>query len=312
MKKLNQLRRYATLSIILSFALALAPYNETAFAMRSNNSFIRENPQWKILILIYRSTNVTYTDSTGQQHHLIAQLEEPETMRLAAAATRFVVTDIPALTSGFMQPLLTIRYPDQPLSALTSTPCNDYSPSPVDTLSERDQSFDSVIALYDGSGVDALNNNQMLSVVGCAYSWPMGTEPTYAAIPSDFIGPNLRNTNVFKHEWGHSILSFFAAAGTAPQPDVNNHINDTDVRYVNCLTGDPYVLVDEDDDNLIPNSIYNNLSGFTHDYYSGQTATADQPTRCLGINQEAWRSGGPVTRPILIDDTRIYIPIVRR
>jgi hypothetical protein len=32
-------------------------------------------------------------------------------------------------------------------------------------------------------------------------------------------------------------------------------------------------------------------------YYSGNTATADQPARRLGITPEAWMLGGPVTRP---------------
>jgi hypothetical protein len=75
--------------------------------------------------------------------------------------------------------------------------------------------------------------------------------------------------------------------------------------YVNCFTGDPYILVDETDLNPIPNSIYNNYSGFTHDYYSGQTATADEPTRCLGINANAWASGGPVSGP-LTNESEVY------
>jgi hypothetical protein len=123
----------------------------------------------------------------------------------------------------------------------------------------------------------------------------MGTGQTYDAIYADFVQSNQRN--VFKHEWGHSILFYYDAAGTAPKPAVDNHINNTTNQYVNCQTGLPYILVDETDDNPIPNSIYNNLSGFTHDYYSGETATADLPYRCLGITPAAWASGGPVTRP---------------
>jgi hypothetical protein len=44
----------------------------------------------------------------------------------------------------------------------------------------------------------------------------------------------------------------------------------------------------------LPNSLYNNISGFTHDYYSGLTARAEDPTRCLGISPQAWAYGGPV------------------
>ena len=99
--------------------------------------------------------------------------------------------------------------------------------------------------------------------------------------------------NIFKHEWGHCILFYFDAVGTTPKPTVSNHAEATD--YVNCQTGQFYVWQDETLASPIPNSIYNNESGFTHDYYSGTTATADQPSRCLGITPEAWALGGPVS-----------------
>ena len=104
--------------------------------------------------------------------------------------------------------------------------------------------------------------------------------------------------NVFKHEWGHSILFYYDAAGTAPKPTVDNHINDTTNRYVHCGSGAPYILLDDSDSVPITNSIYNDRSGFTHDYYSGTTATPDHPDRCLGVTPAAWASGWPVTRPI--------------
>lgn len=81
--------------------------------------------------------------------------------------------------------------------------------------------------------------------------------------------------------------------GVVPLPEVSNHADTGE--YVNCQGGPPYVWVDESQDFPIPNSIYNNHSGFTHDYYSGTIATVDQPTRCLGITPQAWSYGGPVT-----------------
>jgi hypothetical protein len=68
-------------------------------------------------------------------------------------------------------------------------------------------------------------------------------------------------------------------------------------QYVNCVTGQMYVWVDETDAGPIANSIYNNDSGFTHDYYSGTTALASDPLRCLGITPAAWATGGPVSLP---------------
>jgi len=55
------------------------------------------------------------------------------------------------------------------------------------------------------------------------------------------------------------------------------------------------MLVDEQPGSPIPNSIYNNQSGFTHDYYSGTTALAATPSQCLGIPRGAWAYGGPLT-----------------
>jgi hypothetical protein len=252
------------------------------------------SPRWRILVLAYESTDFTYTDSEGEQHHFVANMTQADKDRLTYAASRFVNSDVPALNSRNMLPSITIRYPTHALGTLTPMSCNDYAPSPSDAAPDRDSAFDSVIAVWDGSGTD-LMTGQSMSIQGCAWAWGMGTGQTYVAIPVDYVRYNDRN--IFKHEWGHSILFYYDAAGTAPKPAVDNHINDTTNRYVNCITGQPYVLQDETDDNPIPNSIYHNQSGFTHDYYSGITATADQPTRCLGITPAAWASGGPVSRP---------------
>jgi len=100
---------------------------------------------------------------------------------------------------------------------------------------------------------------------------------------------------VFKHEWGHSLLFYYDAVGGAPRPTINNHAEAT--TYVHCMTGAFYEWVDESDANPIANSIYNNGSGFTHDYYSGTTALATDPLHCLGITPDAWALGGPVTMP---------------
>ncbi len=255
-----------------------------------------ENPRWQTLVLIYSATDFTYTDNSGREHRVVASMTQEEIERATSAATRFFETDVPALTSGNMRPILTIRHPSRTLTTLKLHPHCGYWPSQASTDPELDPLFDSVIVIWDSSGTD-LNTGQPADFAqqcgGLAV--PNRTGQTYATFTVDKLASNHRN--VFKHEWGHSILYYYDAAGTAPKPTVDNHINDTDKRYVHCPTGQPYILEDETDDNPIPDSIYNNDSGFTHDYYSGTTATRDQPTRCLGITPEAWASGGPVTKP---------------
>jgi hypothetical protein len=263
-----------------------------------NYPCVSNNPGWKILVLVYETTNFYYTDEVGTAHHFYGVLTQAEIDKINIQSNRFVLEDIPALNNCNMRPTITIRYPEEALSNLTETPCSDYAPWPDDVADDRDPNFDSVITIWDGSGIDLITGED-LSIQGCAYAWHMGTGQTYGAIFADFVTIyNSNSRNVFKHEWGHSILFYYDAAGTAPDPPVDNHINNTTNQYVNCLTGQPYILIDETDDNPIPNSIFNNYSGFTHDYYSGFTATADQPARCVGITAEAWASGGPITRPL--------------
>lgn len=267
-----------------------------------HSSAIVDNPRWKILALIYKETDFTYADNSGIQHHVVASMTQEELDRGVSAVSEFFEIDVPILNSGNMVPDLTIRTITTPLSKLSSY-CN-FWPDPSDIASDLDPKFDSVIVIWDDLGIDLTTGYPSdLHHCGGAAAYK-GIEQTYAAFPVDSVALNQRN--IFKHEWGHSILNYFDAAGTAPKPAVDNHINDNDKQYVNCKTGEHYILVDETDDNPIPNSIYNNEKGFTHDYYSGTTATIDQPDRCIGITSEAWSSGGPVTK----NNYATFIPLV--
>ncbi len=246
-------------------------------------------PNWKILVLIYERTELTYSDTHGVERHLIAQMSADERERAAREATTFVTTDIPALNSGIMTPTITIHYPGT-LPSLSRTGAG-WWPAPQDTLADRDPNFDSVIVIWDPRTVDQNTGEQIWIGTAAGLASYMGTEQTYYAQIIESTGYG--NRNVFKHEWGHSILFYFEALGGSPLPIVTNHAEVG--QYVHCPTSEPYVWIDETAANPIPNSIYNNDSGFTHDYYSGTVATADQPTRCLGIPHEAWAAGGPVS-----------------
>jgi len=248
------------------------------------------HPSWRILVLIYRDTDFSYIDSSGTQHHVVASMTQYEVDQAANAARQFVENDIPALTSGNMTPTVTIRYPDRALTKLSSN-SSGWWPSPQDTIGERDPAFDSVIVIWDPRTIDLMTGQPIWIGSAAGLTPAMGTGQAYTTIIIE-AAYSYGHRNVFKHEWGHSILEFFNAIGTAPRPKVQNHANAND--YVNCLTHAPYVWADETEANPIPNSIYHNYSGFTHDYYSGMTATADKPTRCLGISGEAWAYGGPV------------------
>ncbi|HEU4509450.1 MAG TPA: HYR domain-containing protein, partial [Pyrinomonadaceae bacterium] len=187
---------------------------------------------------------------------------------------------------------LTIRQLDHPLSELEQTG-GGWWPSPHSTRADRDLAFDSVIVIWDPRVVDEYTGTRQWIGTAAGLAPNRSSGQAYVAIIIEATGYGHRN--VFKHEWGHSILSYFEAIGVSPKPTVSNHT--TSGQYVHWPTGENYLWVDETDANPIPNSIYNNESGFTHDYYSGTVATVDQPLRRLGITPEAWTWGGPVTKP---------------
>lgn len=244
-------------------------------------------PRWRVLLLIYHTTDVSYTDSSGVQRHVVAKLSKEQQQRAAASASRFFAADVPALTSGTMYPSLSIRYPRRPLTRLAPFG-SAWWPAPEMIDPERDGLFDSVIVIWSTVGIDQATGEQISLAGASGLALATGTSQTYAAINGEVTSYDQRN--IFKHEWGHSVLFYYDAAGVAPKPTV-----DTDLvqEYTHWPTGTPYIHVDECDAALIPNSIYNDTMGFTHDYYSGTTATRNDPDRCLGIPLAAWATGGP-------------------
>ncbi len=257
-------------------------------------------PSWNVLVLIYSATDFTYQDPTGTTQRFQASMTTEEMQRADSAARRFFTDDVPALTSGVQHPRVTVRYPAHPLGSLTATsdPCGGYYPARTDTAGDVDASFDSVVVIWDDTSSSPGSPADILT--GCSgLTDDTGNAQTHATMPIESVSADQRN--IFKHEWGHSILFYYLTVGKTSQAGLPrnewNHINDGDRRFVNCQSGASYVLQDESDNAQIPNSIYNNSSGFTHDYYSGTTARDGDPTTCIGVGPAAWAAGGPMTKP---------------
>ena len=258
-----------------------------------------EAPSWEVLVLIYANTDFTYTDTNGQVRHVVASLTQAEINKATAAATVFFEEDVQVLTSGMMSPTLTIRYPDRAITDLAL----DVGPGPAlfwahrpAAAPELDPSFDSFVVIWASRGTD-VNTGEAIKLERNQARAGGGLTETYAALASVWVRSD--NQNLFKHEWGHSILGYHHAAGTSPRPTIDNHIPETvkgsgiSDKYVHCGTGERYLHLEEP----IPGAIYHNENGFTHDYYSGTTALIEDPDRCLGIGPMAWAEGGPVTKP---------------
>ena len=255
------------------------------------------NPSWRILALVYQTTDFSYRDAQGVDRRVVGGLSAQDLARADAILRHFVEVDVPRLSSGNQFPSLTVRIRPV-LGRLTQVGQRSWYPAPTDLGTDRDPTFDTIIIIWQTIGIDQLSGRRAeLSPEfgGLAYYVPR--QQTF--VSASVFGANLFGfgRNLLKHEWGHNILMHYAWTGAAPKPAVDNHIDNTNNRYVNCVTGASYTLVDETDAAPIPNSIYNNDFGFTHDYYSGTTATADNPQRCLGITAAAWATGGPVSKP---------------
>ena len=264
-------------------------------------------PTWNVLVLVYQLTDFTYTDSGAVEHRVIASMTTNELQQAAQAAQDFVNTDVPALSSGHSQPQVTVRYPTQTINDLTPYNTDTWWLGSDDIAQDLDPAFDSVIVVWDSAGTN-IKTGTPEDLSGGEYetlSPDRGTGQTYTLLTAGAaLTPTQRNA--FKFAYGGSLLNYFDAAGTAPKPKVDNDPGPSD--YVNCDTGQPYVWQEETLTNPIPNSIFNNDSGFTHDYYSGMTALAGQPTECLGITPVAWAAGGPVAGPLFYDLEAQVIP----
>ncbi|MBS0435798.1 MAG: hypothetical protein JSR75_13070 [Proteobacteria bacterium] len=263
------------------------------------------HPRWKILVLVYPHTDVTLTDAQGLRRRLIGATSQAELDKTAEQARLFVETDIPALSSGNMLPTITLRYAREPLRSLSPI-LGGWWPAQGDVMKELDPEFDSVIVVWEPRVRDATTGEALWIGAAAGLTPDRGLGQTYVTMSVEYAGAN-GHRNVYKHEWGHSILSYFQALGVTPQPTVTNHASES--QYVNCKGGPQYVWQDEVNDAPIPNSIYSNSAGFTHDYYSGTVARAEEPRTCLGIGPQAWAWGGPAThsgsQPVFGADQRV-------
>jgi len=246
---------------------------------------------WRVLTLIYPRTDITVTDRDGVRRHLVGQMSQAQVRAAATASRAFVTTDIPALTSGQMVATATVRVVEHGLTTLE--PIGDaWWPSPTITAADLDPRYDAVVVIWEPDVVDQATGASSWIGTAAGLTPGRGTGQTYTALIVA-AATEYGHRNVFKHEFGHSLLSYFDAVGTSPRPAVDNHADAG--SYVHCGSGRPYVWQDETLAHPVPNSIYHNTSGFTHDYYSGTTARPSDPTHCLGITREAWASGSPAS-----------------
>ena len=117
-----------------------------AVSLAVSGQTLLSNPRWKIQVLIYDRIDFQFTDASGRAHHVTTSMTQEEKNVALAAAKKFLETDVPALTSGNMVPLGTIKFVPHPLTTLARVCGDDYGfwPDPAATAPDRDPaSFDS-------------------------------------------------------------------------------------------------------------------------------------------------------------------------
>lgn len=246
------------------------------------------HPRWKILVLIYPKTDVTYTDGVGVSRHVVATMPLADQEEAAIQAGRFVEQDIPQLSSGNMLPSVTIRKISRPLKTLTPF-FEGWWPAQGDVIDDLDPAFDSVIVIWEARGHD-VGTGEAVTISGDgAITQDRGLRQTYTTLRVPYAGID-GSRSTYKQQWAGAISSYFLTMQRVSPPPIA--LNPGPTQYVNCETGGLY---DVGGAPSSPNSIYNNSAGFLHDFYSGKLALAEDPHQCLGIGAQAWAWGGPVT-----------------
>jgi hypothetical protein len=250
-------------------------------------------PSWRVLALVYDRTDVTFPAADGTTHRASGMITPERIAAGDAGIRRFITEQVPRLDSGLMKPRLSIVH--RPVAPVTYEEPDGWwvDPRDVDAEVAGIGQFDAVMVFWQDETFDVQSGEFVGLTWAAGFTPNTETGPAYSAMiagaPSAYDG-----LNILKHEFGHQITTLYRATGAAAVPEVDIHQAQD---YVHCGTGTPYVIEDESDSTPIPNSTYNDTSGFTHDYYSGTTALASAPRTCLGISASTWATGGAATHP---------------
>jgi hypothetical protein len=243
---------------------------------------------WDFQLIVYETTDAKLTFSDGSTHHVRGTMSTAERDEFIERTRIFVEDDLPLISSGSAVGMLEVTIADRPLTELERL-WSGFTPMRVNVQPEINPDADAVLVLFEPRVTDVDTGAPFWIGAAAGLAYFTGTGQLYNEFVIDNVVYNngMRNTNVLKHEYGHSLVFFHDAMGFAPKPAVDNHIND----YGHCPTGEPYVWVDEFTSaypHAVPNSIYDNWSGYHHDILSGTIALSSDPTTCLGIPPFAW------------------------
>jgi hypothetical protein len=184
---------------------------------------------WRILLLVYRETDADYVGSDGATHHLHATTPQSDVDALVAAMNGSIPAAVREWSSGQASWNVDVRYPSQPITRLAALDATDYWVDPS-CISEAIAQYNTPgtydhVMVYWRPSDDAGNSIP-------TYGWGLAsrhTNPDYGYATVLNLGWTPWNagvadmaTQVWIHEWLHSVSWFYAGLGyRMPQNDAD-------------------------------------------------------------------------------------------
>ena len=183
---------------------------------------------WKVLLLIYHNTNVTYIDSDGTNRHLYTSLSDAEMLKAQWAFQQYT-----SIANDFSSQEALVDYDivhiTRPITSISYLGDAGYWVSPSDVMVELDQyaqpgSYDSVFVHWAQCNPDF---SQCVPSRGWgrayrATDWSHGA--TYATVANapDWAWKTQTVGEIWLHEWLHGVCSYYADLGyTMPEGDAD-------------------------------------------------------------------------------------------
>lgn len=210
------------------YLLSWGPLSGYWVRVNANVRFVQPT-SWKVLVLVYRQTNLDYVTASGEERHLEATMSPAmEALVLKTVPTPKLVA---SWSSGLAAQSQTVVHPTRPLTSLSPLGDGAYWVGPGDVAAELDLyapsgSYDSVLVLWQPWDAD----DQVAS-----WGWGLGLSPgphsngaAYATItvpPSDrswWVTTMEYPGEVYLHEWLHGVIDYHHAHG-AQVADLHNN-----------------------------------------------------------------------------------------
>ncbi len=178
---------------------------------------------WKVLVLVYRQTNLDFVDPSGKSRHLSATMS-PSTESMMVGAVKTMPKLTRQWSSGLAAQAMTVVRPATTLTKLTALGGGAYWLAPEDIAADvalyaPPWSYDSIMVIWQ-----PWDTEDSVSSVGWGLAWPASQASNgsaYATVTVPQAGNNSWVTGLtypgepFMHEWLHGVIDYYASHGSS-------------------------------------------------------------------------------------------------